>query len=174
DGRIAAVGPSAEVDIPADHRVLEAAVVTPGLVDAHSVVGIAGWLNQDEDQDQLDRSAAIQPELRAIDAYSARDRLVAWVREFGVTTLHTGHAPGAVVSGQTMIVKTVPDSVEDHVLRPFAMIACTLGPDARGRDGKPPGNRSKAIAMLRQELLAAREYARELEAADPEKRPAPH
>ena len=52
------------------------------------------------------QSAAVQPELRALDAYNPMEELVAWVRSFGVTTIHTGHAPGAVVSGQTMIVKT--------------------------------------------------------------------
>ena len=44
DGKIAAVGAAAEVALPPGVRVLEAAVVTPGLVDAHSVVGLAGWL----------------------------------------------------------------------------------------------------------------------------------
>ena len=173
DGKIAAVGPAATTPIPAGHRVLEAAVVTPGLVDAHSVVGLAGWLNQDQDQDQLDRAAAIQPELRAIDAYSSRDRLVTWLRELGVTTVHTGHGPGAVVSGQTMVVKTVDALGPEHVLRPFAMLACTLGPGAEGPNGKPPGNRAKALAMLRQALLDAREYAAKAADDDAAKRPAP-
>ena len=43
----------------------------------------------------LEKSAPIQPELRAIDAYNGRDRLVDYVRGFGVTTIHTGHGPGA-------------------------------------------------------------------------------
>ena len=81
-------------------------MVTPGLIDARSVVGLAGYYNQDHDQDQLETSNPIQPELRAVDAYNAREYLVGYLREHGITTLHTGHGPGAVVSGQTMIVKT--------------------------------------------------------------------
>lgn len=162
DGRITAVGPAARVRIPDGVRVLEAAVVTPGLIDAHSVVGLAGYLNQPHDQDQIERSAAIQPELRAIDAYNPREPLVAWLRSFGITTVHTGHAPGEVVSGQTMIAKTAGDTVEDAVIEPFAMLAATLGEGAvvGGNAGgrKSPGNRSKAAAMLRAELVAAREY----------------
>ena len=77
DGRIEWVGPAADADIPGGVEVLEAAVVTPGLVDAHSVVGLSGALNsnagQVRDQDQLDKSAPIQPELRAIDAYDATE-----------------------------------------------------------------------------------------------------
>ena len=40
DGLIAALGPAADVTIPDGYRVLEAAVVTPGLVDAHATVGL--------------------------------------------------------------------------------------------------------------------------------------
>ena len=163
-GKIKAVGPAAEVAIPAGTRTLQAAVVTPGLIDAHTVVGLTGWINQPQDQDQLDPTEPVQPELRAIDSYNPRERLIEWVRGFGVTTLHTGHAPGALVSGQTMIVKTTGDSVETAVLRPTAMVAVTLGDDARpgGADAekKSPGTRSKAVAMLRSELVKAGEYAR--------------
>jgi cytosine/adenosine deaminase-related metal-dependent hydrolase len=95
NGKIDRVGPASRVRIPSDYRTLSARIVTPGLIDAHSVVGLAGHLNQRHDQDQLDKSASIQPELRAIDAYP-REKLVEWIRSFGVTTIHTGHGPGAL------------------------------------------------------------------------------
>jgi imidazolonepropionase-like amidohydrolase len=166
DGKIEAVGSAASVAIPAGYRTLVAKVVTPGLVDARSTVGLSGFLNQPHDQDQLETSAAVQPELRAIDAYNPTDRLVGWVRGFGVTTLHTGHGPGALVSGQTMIVKTRGRDVEADTLVPFAMVAATLGDGARTKEeGKSPGTRAKAIALLRAELIKAQEYAKKLEAA---------
>jgi imidazolonepropionase-like amidohydrolase len=169
DGKIAAIGPSSRVRIPAGMDVVEAAVVTPGLIDAHSVVGLAGYLNQPHDQDQLERSEAIQPELRAVDAYNAREALIEWLRGFGVTTVHTGHAPGEVVSGQTMITKTTGDTVAESVIVPLAMVAATLGEGAvvqepNGR--KTPGNRSKAVAMLRAEFVKARAYAEKMASAD--------
>lgn len=159
DGKIAAVGKASDVDIPAGFEVLTAKVVTPGLIDARSVVGLAGHLNQDQDQDQLDRTTAIQPELRALDAYNAKERLVGFIRSLGVTTLHTGHAPGALISGQTMIVKTAGATTEDAVEKPLAMVACTLGESAQGSGGKPPGSRGKVVAMLRERLVKARRYA---------------
>ncbi|MGI9200515.1 MAG: amidohydrolase family protein, partial [Woeseiaceae bacterium] len=99
DGKISEVGSAASIEIPDGMQVLEAAVVTPGLVDAHSVVGLAGYLNHSSDQDQLERSEALQPELRAIDAYNAREPLIEWVRGYGVTTVHTGHGPGEIIAG---------------------------------------------------------------------------
>lgn len=166
DGKIQQVGTIAEVKLPADVEVIEAAVVTPGLIDAHSVVGLAGILNQDEDQDQLESSAAIQPQLRALDAYNAFDPLIEWIRRFGVTTVHTGHAPGTLISGQTMIVKTVGSDVEAAAMRPAWGLMCTLGEAAQASGSKSPGTRGKMVAMLREKFLAAQQYRKKREAAD--------
>ncbi len=171
--KISAVGRAGTVDVPAGTPELHARVVTPGLIDAHSTVGVSGFLNQNHDQEQLEKSAPMQPELRALDAFNSRDELVAFVRSLGVTTLHTGHAPGALISGQTMIVKTHPANVDQAVLVPTAMIAATLGGGALSdKPDKPPGTRAKAVALLRAELIKAGDYMRKRELQDLEKRPA--
>jgi imidazolonepropionase-like amidohydrolase len=158
NGKIEAVGTAASVKIPANYRVISAKVVTPGLIDAHSVIGLNGYLNQPHDQMALDGSSPIQPELRAIDAYNAEEFLIGWVRSFGVTTIHTGHQPSALVPGQTMIAKTVGKTVDEATLVPSAMINVTLGESALAGQGKSPGTRSKEIAMLRAELIKAGNY----------------
>ncbi|HVR30695.1 MAG TPA: amidohydrolase, partial [Thermoanaerobaculia bacterium] len=179
DGKIEWVGPAAQARIPEGLRLLEAAVVTPGLIDPHSVVGLAGIYNQRagadtqvEDQDQLELSDPIQPELRAIDAYNAREELVAWVRSFGVTTMHTGHGPGAIASGQTMIVKTRGSTVEEATVEPLTMIAFTLGPGV-SRHFQSPGTRGKGVAMLRGDLIKAQRYLERKDQEDESKRPDP-
>lgn len=161
DGRIEGVGPAASTPIPDGYRTLTAAVVTPGFVDAHSVVGLAGIYNLPHDQDQLETSDPIQPELRAIDAYNAREALVEWVRNLGVTTTHTGHGPGALVSGQTIVVKTAGETLGDALVDSLAMIAMTLGPRVE-RNFETPGTRSKGVAMLRSKLAAAQDYKAKL------------
>ncbi len=171
DGKIERVGPASTVTIPNGFRVLTAQVATPGLIDAHTVVGIAGYLNQPTDQEQLEPSAPMQPELRAMDAYDARERLVEWLREFGITTIHTGHSPGALISGRTMIVKTRGNNVDEAVLVPEAMVAATLGDSARGEDRKPPGTRAKMVAMLRTEFIKAQDYLDKQASDDEEKKP---
>ena len=156
DGKITAVGPSASVTIPANYRVVSAKVVTPGLIDAHTVIGLNGYLNQPHDQMALDGSASFQPELRATDAYNAQERLIETVRQYGVTTIHTGHQPGALASGQTMIAKTIGNTVDEATIVQTAMIAVTLGPGANA-SGRSPGTRAKQAAMLRAELIKAQE-----------------
>jgi imidazolonepropionase-like amidohydrolase len=158
-GKIAALGKASEIEIPAGFTTLTAAVVTPGLVDAHGTLGLAGMLNIEHDKDELELSSAVQPELRAIDAYNPREPLIEWVRGFGVTTVHTGHAPGAVISGQTLIAKLRGDTIEEAVIRPLAMVAATLGGGAVHRDDKgQPGTRAKAAALLREELVATQAW----------------
>ena len=169
DGKITAVGPADRVSIPGGIDVVDAAVVTPGLIDAHTVVGMVGYLSQDGDQDHLERSEAMQPELRAIDAYNAREPLVEWLRTFGITTIHSGHGPGEIISGQTLIAKTTGDTIAEAVINPAAMVAATLGEGAvrSGQNGrKTPGTRAKVASMLRGELLKARSYAEKVAAAE--------
>lgn len=171
-GKIAAVGPRTSVTVPEGVQLLDAAVVTPGLVDAHTVVGLAGQYNYDHDQDQLERSDPLQPELRALDALNIQERLISWVRSFGVTTVHTGHAPGELISGQTLIAKTTGNTVDDAVLVQPAMVAATLGDSAQKDGKKSPGTRGKQMAMLRAELIKAQEYRAKLAAAEDDKKPA--
>lgn len=167
---IESVGPASEVEIPSGYESLQASVVTPGLIDAHTVVGLAGIYNVDSDQDQLERSNAIQPELRAFDAYNAREELVSFVLNKGVTTIHTGHGPGALASGQTMIAKTAYNTVEDALIDSATTVAFTLGSTVERYFDKP-GTRAKGVAMLRQKFIDAREYMEKRMADDPDKRP---
>ncbi|MBP85198.1 MAG: amidohydrolase [Planctomycetaceae bacterium] len=166
DGKITAVGKANTIKVPAGFKVLKAKVVTPGLIDAHCTVGLSGILNYDHDQDQLEHAEPIQPELRALDAYNAHEDLVAWVRSFGVTTIHTGHAPGELISGQTLIVKTTGNTVEGALLADSRAVVATLTGDARKEDTKSPGTRGKMIAMLREQFIKAQEYLDKKAAAD--------
>ncbi len=168
--KIERVGSLSNMSIPDHYKVITAKVVTPGLIDAHSVVGLAGIFNYNHDQDQLEKSDPIQPDLRAVDAYNANERLVGFLRDFGITTLHTGHGTGALISGQTMIVKTHGTTVEQAVVQPVTAVAFTLGATVRENFQKP-GTRSKGVAMLREKFIEAQEYARKMKSKDPSKRP---
>lgn len=170
DGKIEKAGQQNEIAIPSGYKTVKGKVVTPGLIDAHSVVGLSGIYNYAHDQDQLEKSDAIQPELRAFDAYNMREKLVEFVRELGVTTLHTGHGPGALASGQTMIVKTYGETLKDVIIDSVATVSFTLGSGV-SRNFKKPGTRSKGVAMLREEFLKAKDYSEKLKNAKEDKKP---
>ncbi len=169
-GKIEKVGAAADISVGDDYQQLSGKVVTPGFIDAHSVVGLAGYFNQPHDQDQLDKSKAIQPELRALDAYNPREALVTWLREHGVTALHTGQAPGAVISGQSVLVKTTGETIDEALVAAPQMLTATLGASI-SRNYKSPGTRAKSVAMLRAALLKAQRYAKKAANKDADKRP---
>jgi imidazolonepropionase-like amidohydrolase len=158
NGKISAIGRAGQIAVPAGFKTLQAEVVTPGLVDAHGTLGFSGILNVPHDQDQLEHSSPLQPELRAIDAFNAQEDLIEWVRGFGVTTVHAGHAPGELMSGQTLVAKTAGNTATAAVIVESKAVAATIGPSAQKIGGKSPGTRGKTMAMLRAELIKAGEY----------------
>lgn len=170
--KIERIGSASAVSIPNGYRVLQAKVVTPGLVDAHTAVGLAGMYNYPHDRSELDKSDPVQPELRAIDAYNAREPLVEWLRNLGITTVHTGHVPGSLASGGTIIVKTVGNTVSEALIDSVGMVAFTLG-ESVNQNFPSPGTRAKSVAMIRSEFLKAMDYMKKKGGKDVDKRPAP-
>lgn len=157
NGLIEAVGAASEITIPGGYTVYSNKIVTPGLIDARTVMGLSGLYNQPHDQDQLEKSDPFQPELRAFDAFNPQEELLAYARQFGVTTINTGHAPGALASGQMMIAKTWSPDQKANITDSVSYVAFTLGSSV-ANIYKKPGTRAKGIAMLRQELIRAQEY----------------
>lgn len=162
DGKIQAVGKTGDINIPADSKILNCEIVMPGMVDVRTCVGLSGILNIKSDSDQLESSSPLQPELRAIDAYNPREELVEYIRSFGVTTVHTGHAPGELISGQTLIAKTIGNTVEESLLIDGRAIAATLGEGSTKAGKQSPGTRGKQMAMLRALFIEAQEYKSKL------------
>ena len=158
DGKIASIGDAASVVIPDGAKIVEAQIVTPGLIDVRSSVGLSGILNVDHDSDHLESSTPLQPELRAMDAYNPREELVEYVRGFGITTVHTGHAPGELISGQTMIAKTRGGTVQDALIMDGKAVCATLAESSQKPGKQSPGTRGKQMAMLRSLLIEAVEY----------------
>ena len=71
----------------------------PGLVDVHSVVGLAGIYNSDQRPVCRTRISSrsrspVQPELRAVDAYDAVEPLVEWARSLRRDHRAHGARPG--------------------------------------------------------------------------------
>jgi imidazolonepropionase-like amidohydrolase len=157
-GKIVSVGDAASLAIPPGAIVKEAHVVTPGLIDVRTCVGLSGIINVDHDSDQLESSSPLQPELRATDAYNATEELVEYIRSFGVTTIHTGHAPGELMSGQTIVAKTIGNSVEESLLVDGRAVCATLAEASKKSGKQSPGTRGKQMAMLRTLMLEAVEY----------------
>jgi imidazolonepropionase-like amidohydrolase len=172
-GVIQAVGPRDKVEIPAGTPVLTAAVVTPGLIDAHSVVGLTGAVNIPADQDQDEKSDPIQPELRVLDGFNPEEPLLEFLRREGVTVIHAVPGRVNVIAGQTGIFRTAGRTAESMAVRFPAGILVNLGEIPKAAyPGKAPTTRMATAALVRSALTQARNYARKGAVKDEERRPA--
>lgn len=163
-GKIAAVG--ADVSIPRGAEVVEARgkYVMPGLVDAMASLGLAA-------SDLNEASNPVAPELRAFEAYnpflpfgSGRPGPIRNIEALsgGVTTMYIAPADAAVIGGQGAVVKTAGPNLDALVVREPAAIDMTLGepPKRPARtQNRDPYTRMAEVAMLRQALIKAQEYA---------------
>lgn len=164
NGTITAVGPMENVSIPADAVAVDVGgkVIMPGLVDTHSHIGRGSG---------GDRSAALHPDVRILDAIDVRDDSFKKALAGGITTVNVMPGSGHLMSGQTAYLKLRPANVIDDMLfcsDPQKGICGGLkmanGTNSIGE--RPfPGTRAKSAAMVRQLFLKAQEYRSKLQAA---------
>jgi imidazolonepropionase-like amidohydrolase len=160
DGKIVAVGPRARVTIPKDIPVLTAAVVTPGLIDANSCVGISGAYNVVADQDQDEKTDPNQADLRVLDAFNPEEALLDFVRREGVTTLQVVPGRHNVIAGQSAVFTTSGRTADAMALRTPAGLLVNLGElPKRAYPNKAPTTRMGTAALVRSALTKARNYS---------------
>lgn len=171
DGEIVSVGPSSEVPRVPGAVELTGAVVVPGFVDGWSTAGLSGPLNHAPDQDHAESDRPVHADLRALDAFHARDPLLGWIRGLGVTTVNAGPSPGQPVSARTVVVQNRVGSVSEVARVEDAFVVFSLGDGPKWRHGDHgAGSRMGAAATIRQALTDAQDYARR-QALGPADRP---
>jgi imidazolonepropionase-like amidohydrolase len=175
NGKIKAVGPAGEVKIPDDWPILTAAVVTPGLIDAHTVVGLSGAANVGADQDQDEMSDPNQADLRVLDSFNPREPLLEFLCREGVTVVHAVPGRANVIAGQTGIFRTSGRTAERMALRFPAGLLVNLGEVPKhSYPNRLPTTRMGTAALLRTALTQARNHARKVAAAKSEDKRPPH
>lgn len=159
DGKIVAVGPRADIKPPANVPVLTAAVVTPGLIDAHSSVPLTGQYNIPADQDQDEKSDPNQADTRVLDGFNPGEPLLRYLMENGITVVHA--CPGRVnaIAGMTGIFRTHGTSADAMVVRfPQAMLF-NLGEEPKtAYKDRRPATRMGTAALIRTALTDAANF----------------
>jgi imidazolonepropionase-like amidohydrolase len=170
------MGPRTSVDAPAGVPVYRAAAVTPGLIDAHSLVGLSGLYNVPADQDQDESVEPNQAALKALDGFNPAEPLLAYLLSQGITVIQCGPGREAPIAGQAGIFRTRGRSAEEMALRfPSAMVL-NLGEEPKhvfGSKRKSPATRMGTAAVIRAALSGASTYAAKQDraAASPDKDP---
>ena len=168
DGKIVFAGPQGDLPEAAkDAPVLTAAAVTPGLIDAFSVVPLNGEYNIPADQEANEKSDPNQADVRVLDAFNPGEPLLRFLLEQGVTVVHACPGDANVIAGATGVFRTHGSQVESMMLKfPHAMLFNLGDAPKQSYDGKKPQTRMGTAALLRQALIEAVNYQRKLKLAD--------
>lgn len=155
DGRIAAVG--RDVAIPAGARRIDATgkVVTPGLMDSLSRLGIVEIGALDETSDVRTTEDRLTAAYDVADAINPRSTMMATNRVQGLTrAVVAPQAGSSVIAGQGAVITL--GGPGDFLVRPQAAMYGVLG---SGGERFAGGSRAAAILRLREALQDARDYA---------------
>jgi imidazolonepropionase-like amidohydrolase len=157
-GRIVAIGQRQRVPVPAGALVVDASgkVLMPGLVDTHSHVG---------EGDGGDRSAALHPDVRILDAIDPTSDTFAKARAGGITTVNVMPGSGHLMSGQTVYLKPRhARTIEDMLVCDASGEICGGLKMANGTNsirtesGPFPNTRARSAAMVRELFVSAQAH----------------
>ncbi len=155
DGKIVAVQDHIKLEKGDDCVVVDAhgKYLTPGLIDCHSHAATDGGINES--------GQAVTSEVRIADFINPTDITIYRQLAGGVTTANILHGSANPIGGQNQVVKfRCGDSMDDF---PFAGapagIKFALGENVKRASSRYPNTRMGVEQLLRDQMLAAREYA---------------
>lgn len=178
NGKIADLGESQEVKIPEGARVIDVSgcLITPGLIDAHSHLGLGPSGGVTEDNEMTD---PVTPQLRIIDSIHPegigpdKNQFLNAVAE-GVTAAVVRPGSGNVIGGQSAVLKLRGRTVDEMCILFPADMKMALGrKGAYAQKGQMPMTKMGTAYLVRQAMLEAEDYKRALEAYEKEKKKNP-
>nr|SIP63366.1 Metallo-dependent hydrolases, subgroup C [uncultured bacterium] len=168
-GKIIAIG--TDIDAPDGAEIFEAEglLATPGLVDAHTHIGVDEEAIRWEGADYNERSNPVTPHMRAIDGINPQDEAFQLALGGGVTCAVTGPGSANVIGGTFCALKLRGKCVDDMIVRSPVAMKAAFGENPKGCYGqqgaKEPVTRMAVAALLRDTLARTLRYAKEKEEA---------
>ena len=166
EGKIKAIGQN--IEIPGDAIKIdgEGKWLTPGLIDAHTHLGVyeegIGW--GDSDVNELTDPST--PHIRALDAINPLEMGFKDAVKGGVTTVQIMPGSGNVIGGEMSIVKTTGRIVEEMMVKELSGLKIAFGENPKrvyGSKGKLPSTRMGTAAVFREQLTKAKNYLKKME-----------
>lgn len=166
NAKITAVG--ADIEVPTGAEVIDVSnnIVFPGMIDAHTHLGIGedglGW----EGRDYNEMTDPVTPHLRAIDAINPVEDGIVTARKNGITTVMSGPGSANVIGGESIAIKTIGTVIDDMIVKNPVGIKAAFGENPKRvytDKKKLPTTRMGTAALLRETLMKAEDYLIEKE-----------
>ena len=152
DGKIADVGK--QLAVPKDCQIVDARGkhITPGLIDCHSHMGTDGGVNES--------GQAVTAEVRIGDFIDNSDMNIYRQLAGGLTTSNILHGSANPIGGQNQVIKLRWGASMDELRMQEAPagIKFALGENVKRSRSRYPNTRMGVEQIIRDQLLAAREY----------------
>lgn len=177
DGKIKDFGEN--IVFPEGIKIIDAEgkMITPGLIDPHSHLGISEEGIGFEGWDYNEYSNPVTPHMRSIDGIYPFDRGLVEAYQGGITTAIVAPGSANAIGGTVSAIKTYGHRVDDMIVKDPVAMKMAFGENIKrvfGSDKKEPMTRMGIMALIRENLYKAREYMELKEEAEKkgEKKPA--
>lgn len=168
NGKITAIG-SME-NLPAgEYLDAHGGWVMPGLVDAHTHLGLFEDSLGFEGEDGNEDTEPITPQLRVIDGINPMERSFAEARAAGVTCCVVSPGSCNPIAGQAAAIKTNGRRIDDMIVKTPCAMKFALGENPKScynDKDEAPVTRMATAALIRETLHKAQEYAAQKKRAD--------
>ena len=177
EGKIKEIGENITVPEGATLINGEGKMLFPGMIDAHSHLGLFEHAIGFEGADVNEMTDPSTPHLRAIDGINPMDKTFTDAVEGGITSTATGPGSANVIGGQFAVIKTYGDFIDDMIIDPCNAMKIAFGENPKSvyaEKKKSPMTRMATAAVLRENLFKAKAYMEKKEEAglDQSKMPA--
>ena len=140
--------------------------VFPGLIDAHTHLGMFEDSIGFEGDDGNEESDPVTPQMRAIDAVNPLDKYFYEAKMAGITTVATGPGSANPVSGQFCAMKTHGSVIDDMIIKAPVAMKLSFGENPKtvyhGKNQQPL-TRMATASLIREYLKKAIDYKNDID-----------
>lgn len=172
DGQFEKVGEAILISDEAEVIDLQGKIVTPGLIDVHTHLGVHEEGLGKEGHDFNETSCEVTAQVRALDGINPREAGFAEARKAGVTTVQIMPGSANIIGGEMVVLKTQGHIVDQMILREPSGLKAATGENPKTVHG--PKNRLAVTRMgiaarLREKLIQATNYQLKIGTGDVER-----
>lgn len=157
------IGLGEDIDLSGCKRVIQGKnrVLTPGLIDSHTHVGLSESGVGMEGRDTNEGTNPLTPLCSVRDGINMKDQAFESFRKSGITSVGILPGSGNIIGGTGLALKCKGDIVDESVIKDPIGMKVALGENPKSNYGnkkKSPATRMGNASVLREGLLKAKEY----------------